>query len=44
MIFNKNSALVSAWVRLVREGTFKRDNVPKLANLQEVVWSILDEK
>lgn len=44
MMFNKESALVKTWVRLVREDAFNRDDVPKLANLQEVVWSILDEK
>lgn len=41
-MFNKESQLVKSWVRLVNSGTYSRDKVPKLSNLQEVVWSILD--
>lgn len=43
-MFNKNSQLVKTWVRLVRSGAYARDQVPKLSNLQEVVWSVLDEE
>ena len=42
MKFNKDSQMVKTWVRLVRSGTRKREEVPKLGNLQEVVWEALD--
>lgn len=44
MVFNKDSQLVKTWVRLVREGIYGREMVPCISNLQEVVWSVLDEK
>lgn len=44
MVFSKDSQLVKTWVRLVREGIYERDMVPSISNLQEVVWSVLDEK
>lgn len=43
-MFTKNSALVAVWVRLVTGGEYTRDQVPKLFNLQEVVWGLLDEQ
>ena len=43
-MFNKDSQLVKTWVRLVREGAYKREQVPALGNLREVVWSVLDEE
>lgn len=43
-MFNKNSGLVKIWVRNVEEGKYSREQVPKLSNLQEVVYAVLDEK
>lgn len=42
MIFTKDSQLVKIWVSLVQNGTYTRDQVPKLYNLQEVVFQVLD--
>ena len=42
-MFTVNSALVSIWARNVREGNYKREQVPKLSNLKEVVYAVLDE-
>lgn len=43
MIFTKKSILVKTWVSLVLAGSFKKEQVPKIFNLREVVWEILDE-
>ena len=43
MSFNKESGLVNVWVKLVQGGTYTRDQVPKMFNLQEVVADVLDE-
>lgn len=43
-MFNKNSGLVKIWVRNVEENIYLREKVPKLSNLQEVVYAVLDEK
>lgn len=40
-MFNENSAIVSTWVKLVRNGTYALDQVPTLFNLKEVVASVL---
>lgn len=42
MVFTPNSSIVKIWVSLVLTGTYQREDVPKLYNLQEVVWGILD--
>jgi len=42
MTFTKDSQLVKIWVSLVKNGTYTRDQVPKLYNLQEVVFQVLD--
>ena len=42
MIFTPNSAIVKAWVSLILAGTYQREDVPKLFNLQEIVWGVLD--
>lgn len=42
MTFTKNSVLVKTWVSLVISGVFKKEQVPKLFNLQTVVWGITD--
>lgn len=41
-MFNENSGLVNLWLGAVRDGRYTREQVPKLSNLQEVVYSILD--
>ena len=43
MTFNKESGLVKLWVKMVQDGTYTRDQVPKMFNLQEVVADVLDE-
>lgn len=43
MVFTRKSILVKTWVSLVLAGTFKREQVPKIFNLRETVWGILDE-
>lgn len=43
MTFNKESGLVKLWVKMVQGGTYTRDQVPKMFNLQEVVADVLDE-
>lgn len=43
-MFNENSALVQSWVRLVKAGTYQREQVPDLSNLQEMVYTVLDQK
>lgn len=43
MIFNKESGLVKLWVKMVQSGTYTRDQVPKMLNLQEVVADELDK-
>ena len=32
------------WVKMVQDGTYTRDQVPKMFNLQEVVADVLDEQ
>lgn len=41
-MFNENSGLVKIWVRNVNENGYERVQVPKLSNLQEVVYAVLD--
>lgn len=43
-MFNQNSGLVKIWVRNVDNGTVMHEQVPKLSNLQEVVYAILKGK
>jgi len=42
-MFNSESGLVKIWVRLIKEGLFTKESIPKLLNLREVVLSILKE-
>ena len=42
-MFNENSVIVKSWVSLVIAGTYGREQVPNLSNLQDVVYQILDE-
>ncbi|WP_412694335.1 hypothetical protein [Clostridium sp. AF29-8BH] len=41
-MFDKNSQLVKIWVSLIISGTYKKEQVPKLSNLQEVVSEVVD--
>lgn len=43
MKFTRNSILVKTWVSLVVSGSFTREQVPKLFNLQTVTYEVLDE-
>lgn len=43
-MFNENSALVKLWVNNVKNGLYLREQVPKLSNLQELVYIILDRE
>ncbi len=44
MTFSKESGIVKVWVNLVKNGTYTRDQVPKMFNMQEVVADVLDEQ
>lgn len=43
-MFNENSGLVQLWVKNVEDPNsgYTREMVPKLSNLQEVVYQVLD--
>lgn len=43
-MFNENSVIVKTWVNLVRNGTYKKENVPNISNLQEIVFKVLEGK
>lgn len=43
-MFNKDSALVKIWVRLIKQGTYTVEDVPKLSNLQDIVVEVLHEE
>nr|DAX88344.1 MAG TPA: hypothetical protein [Caudoviricetes sp.] len=40
-MFNENSIIVKTWVNLVRNGTYPKESVPNISNLQEIVFEIL---
>lgn len=42
-MFNKNSGLVKVWVSLILAGTYRKEQVPKLDNLKDVVYLIFEE-
>ncbi|MFJ8529628.1 hypothetical protein [Bacillus sp. NPDC094106] len=42
-MFNQRSATVSIWAGAVKDGRYKREQVPKLSNLREEVYKKLDE-
>jgi hypothetical protein len=42
MTFTENSTIVKIWVSLVLAGTYTREQVPNIFNLQEVIWGVLD--
>lgn len=41
-MFTVNSGLVAIWARNVENGNYSREQVPKLSNLQEMVYEVLD--
>lgn len=43
-MFNEKSGLVQLWVRFVEDenSLYTREMVPKLSNLQEIVYQVLD--
>lgn len=43
-MFDEKSGLVQIWVRQVKEKPTLREKVPKLDNLQEVVYGVLNRK
>jgi len=43
-MFNQKSALVKLWVQNVESEKYSREQVPKLSNLQEVVYVELDKE
>lgn len=43
-MFNENSVIVKTWVELVRNGTYQKENVPNISNLQEIVFKVLEGK
>lgn len=42
-MFNENSGLVGIWCNFVKTNPDKREQVPNLSNLREVVYKKLDE-
>ena len=42
-MFNNQSYITKLWVQAVKNGTYQKEQVPKLSNLQEVVYCILEE-
>ena len=43
-MFTTMSALVQIWARNSGNGNYAREQVPKLSNLREMVYIVLDEK
>ncbi|MEK4029329.1 MULTISPECIES: hypothetical protein [Bacillaceae] len=41
-MFTANSALVEIRVRNVLNGNYQKEQVPKLSNLKEIVYQVLD--
>lgn len=41
-MFHESSVIVKTWVNLVLSGTYTREQVPNLSNLQEVVIGIVN--
>ena len=41
-MFSTDSALVRIWARNVENGNYSREQVPKLSNLREMVFELLD--
>lgn len=43
MVFTRESAMVKVWVGLVLAGTYTLEQVPKLANMKDVVTEVVNE-
>lgn len=43
-MFTTSSALVKLWAKNVENGNYEREHVPKLSNLQEMVYEVLDNE
>lgn len=43
MMFNKNSAIVKTWLRLIETGRKTYADVPNISNLREVIGEILNQ-
>jgi hypothetical protein len=43
MNFTDKSPVVQSWVRLINNGTYTREEIPNIGNLQEIVCGILDK-
>ncbi|MGM9988886.1 MAG: hypothetical protein ACI35O_16895 [Bacillaceae bacterium] len=43
-MFSTESALVKIWARNVKNGNYTREQVPKLSNLREMVFELLDQE
>lgn len=43
MEFTRGSGLVKVWVGNVQASLYTKEQVPKIFNLQEVVWEVLEE-
>ena len=43
-MFSTDSALVKIWARNVLNGRYDREQVPKLSNLREMVFELLDQE
>lgn len=41
-MFNEGSVIVETWVELVRNGTYPKESVSNISNLQEIVFDILE--
>lgn len=41
-MFTKDSMLPQLWAKWVKRGVYSREDVPKLSNLQEMVYVVLD--
>ena len=42
-MFNKDSALVQVWIRLIKNQTYTVNDIPNLSNLKEIVTIILSQ-
>lgn len=43
-MFSKNSVVVITWAKMVKDGKYTMDQVPKLFNLKEEVYSLLQNE
>lgn len=41
-MFNEESQIVKTWVRLIKEGAYTKEQIPKLSNLRDVVNQVLE--